>query len=512
MMRRLLVSVVCLATVVAVTSVTRAAEEADFRLAKVRIRPQPGVKRIEGWRISGSNAGPTRHFVELAAVDAAIGEDGWVEVPIPSDEVYRYVKVEAVGAAKLALAEVEFYNRGGKLEGKPFGTAGEDDPDAWGAALDGDPATVFTSPIENAYVGLDLGGESQCPAPHFRPRCGVYAEPQQVELSVWPHGPAIRYTVDGSTPSETHGKVYSEPFAADRSLGIAAIAYQEGRAPSRVVIGAYAIGPQAADSPPVTSYHVGNSLTDTVVAWMEPLSWSTGKNYRFMRKSIPGCGLEGNWNSNGRGFGDSDYEKVLSEGVDHVFLQVFPNPPGLERDGRAGINFMKLAQQGNPDAQVWLYAQWPAEEGWHRDAHCVGAGWMTPEWYPSNRNPQNWDDAMLNKMEYYRATLEIWNESNTGKKALLCPGGPALLALKREIETGEVPGITDFGEMFADGLHMSHRGAYLISLVHYACLYGENPRGRVTFAGSGLTAQQADIFQRIAWETVTWEPQSGVKE
>ncbi len=488
------------------------AAESDFRLDRVRIRPRPGLTRVEGWRIAGSNTGPTRHFVELAAVDASVGEDGWVEVAIPSDEVYRYVKVQALGDRRLALAEVEFHNRDGKLEGTPFGTAGEEAPDAWKAALDGDPTTVFESPIENAYAGLDLGGEAQCPAPRLRPRCGVYAEPQQVELSVWPHGPTIRYTVDGSTPTETHGTVHAGPFTVDRSLGIAAISYQQGRAPSRMLIGAYAIGPRVAQLPLVTSYHIGNSLTDTVVAWMEPLSWSGGKNYRFLRKTIPGCGLEGNWNSNGRGFGDSDYQKVLADGVDHLFLQVLPNPPGLESDGRAGINFMQLAQRGNPEVQVWLYAQWPSQEGWERDAHCVGAAWMKPQWYPSNRNPKNWDEAMLNKMEYYRATLKIWNESNGGEPARLCPGGPALLALKREIEAGEVPGITDFGEMFADGLHMSRRGAYLISLVHYACIYGENPRGRVTHGGSGLTAEQADLFKRIAWDAVTAEPLSGVME
>ena len=50
-----------------------------------------------------------------------------------------------------------------------------------------------------------------------------------------------------------------------------------------------------------------------------------------------------------------------------------------------------------------------------------------------------------------------------------------------------------------------------MALVHYACIFGADPQGKVTYANSGLTAQQAAIFQRIAWETVIAEPLSGVR-
>ena len=50
-----------------------------------------------------------------------------------------------------------------------------------------------------------------------------------------------------------------------------------------------------------------------------------------------------------------------------------------------------------------------------------------------------------------------------------------------------------------------------MALVHYACIYGESPEGKVTFANSGLTREVAVKFQRIAWETVTAEPLTGVR-
>ena len=64
--------------------------------------------------------------------------------------------------------------------------------------------------------------------------------------------------------------------------------------------------------------------------------------------------------------------------------------------------------------------------------------------------------------------------------------------------------------MFADDIHLSSPGRYLVALVHYACIFGESPEGKVTFANSGLNREQAAVFQRIAWATVTAEPLTGV--
>ena len=75
-----------------------------------------------------------------------------------------------------------------------------------------------------------------------------------------------------------------------------------------------------------------------------------------------------------------------------------------------------------------------------------------------------------------------------------------------------MPGITDFrGEIFSDDIHLSRQGRYFVSLVHFACMFGSNPQGQVSFAASGLTREQAAIFQRLAWESVLAEPDSGVR-
>jgi hypothetical protein len=55
---------------------------------------------------------------------------------------------------------------------------------------------------------------------------------------------------------------------------------------------------------------------------------------------------------------------------------------------------------------------------------------------------------------------------------------------------------------FDDDLHLSSKGQYLVALVFYVCMYRQSPEGRVTFADTGLTEEQARVYQRIAWDTV----------
>ena len=364
-------------------------------------------------------------------------------------------------------------------------------------------------------MGIDLGQQVQAPVPRFTPEGGPYAQPQKVQIGVWPPGATIRYTTDGSTPTATNGQLYRKPIAVTANTSIAAVAFQDGLADSNVFVTSYLIGPAAAVAE-IKSYHLGNSLTDTVNGYLQPIANSAGKNLFFMRKTIPGCAISMNWQTPGQGFGTpgawaADYRVVLAKKVDHLFLQPFPNPPGLKADGEFGGKFIALARKHNSDVQVWLYAQWPAVDSWRYDAHCTGAGWMQPPWFPPNKKPSSWDEALANKMAYFRDLKKIWDAAPGKKPIRLCPGGPALVRIEKEIAAGKVPGMTDFrGEIFSDAIHLSRPGRYLVSLVHYACIYGENPQGQVTIANSGLTKEQAAIFQRIAWETVLAEPDSGV--
>jgi len=85
------------------------------------------------------------------------------------------------------------------------------------------------------------GGGDTVAAPMFNPSSGTYATAQSVTLSTTTPNATIRYSTDGSTPSETVGTVYAGPIAAAASVRIRAVAYLSGWTTSSVSSGAYTI-------------------------------------------------------------------------------------------------------------------------------------------------------------------------------------------------------------------------------------------------------------------------------
>ncbi|MES4792703.1 MAG: hypothetical protein C4321_06670, partial [Chloroflexota bacterium] len=164
---------------------------------------------------------------------------------------------------------------------------------------------------------------------------------------------------------------------------------------------------------------------------------------------------------------------------------------------------------------------WPGSD-WSRDNWANGVTELHGRRFSFAAPAKSWQEAVKNHVRYTELVREEMNRARAAeikvgrcKPVLIIPGGLALAELKTEIESGRAPGMTDFfAEVFQSptDFHMTSKGAYLIALVHYACLYRANPQGKVTAANSGLTPEQARLFQRIAWETARNYPYSGLRE
>ncbi|MFQ3678860.1 MAG: hypothetical protein SNJ74_13075, partial [Fimbriimonadaceae bacterium] len=96
-------------------------------------------------------------------------------------------------------------------------------------------------------------------------------------------------------------------------------------------------------------------------------------------------------------------------------------------------------------------------------------------------------------------------QSLDGQTRNIVPGGLGLLNLRRALGSP-----TFFEDHFADDIHLGDRGRYLVSLVFYAALFGEKPADRAAYRRAGLTAEQAAVYQRVAWETVRSYRPAGV--
>lgn len=286
----------------------------------------------------------------------------------------------------------------------------------------------------------------------------------------------------------------------------------------------------------VRTFHIGNSLTDTVNGWLAPVAESAGKKLDFHRFTIPGAPTDWLWNHPGSGFGDSKYKEAFAKlaPIDHLFVQPFAgHARSIENEAEHIQKFFWLCRSKSMNVRLWLYQQWPSkkyDENWSKGIYSLGsnivywrhkltlsageslvdgdwAGWQLKK----SGAPKSWQEAAANHTRYFEILRNDMQRRFPGRLVLIVPGGQALIALKGRIEAGKVAGMTDFfGEIFADDVHLTAKGRYLISLVHYACIYRESPEGKVSLPETGLSGEQAGIFQKIAWQTAHDYKWSGI--
>jgi len=80
-------------------------------------------------------------------------------------------------------------------------------------------------------------------APVFAPAPGTFGSAQDVTITTTTPGATIRYTTDGTAPTETAGTVYGGPVHIAATLTLKAVAYRSGWTTSTVTAGTYAIQP-----------------------------------------------------------------------------------------------------------------------------------------------------------------------------------------------------------------------------------------------------------------------------
>jgi hypothetical protein len=481
-------------------------------LTRVRFFPRDGqASRMVKGRFSGSNTSATNDFVTLHEIREAPPEGQWSEVSVRNDAVYRFVKYEAPNGSWGNVAEVEFYGGDRKLAGTPFGTVGSRDNKGndFRKALDGDPATFFDGVGPNGqYVGIDLGPEVQAAAPVLSVESGAYPGPVRLRMTTATPGATITYTTNGQAPRRDPGTLYADEVVLGASAIVMAVARKPGLADSVAVIAAYRIGGTARDAKSLRTYHIGNSLTDTVDGWVKPVAESAGYRLDFHRFTIPGAPTDWLWDHPGTGFGDSRYAEafLVLAPIDHLFTQPFAgHDRSIENESDYSGRFFDLCRKHSPDVQPWLYVQWPARG--FGDSWCKGKGAVSKL---GLRPAATWQEGVANHAAYTEAVRKAM-EGRPGKPVRIVPGGVALATLKTEIDAGRVPGMTDFfAETFSDDIHLSPKGRYLVSLVHYACLFRESPEGKVAALSTGLTPGQLAVFQKLAWESVKDYPWAGV--
>ena len=102
-------------------------------------------------------------------------------------------------------------------------------------------ATALGAVAQTAVVNLTITTATPVAAPTFSPGGGTYSSAQTVTIGTATSGATIRYTTDGSTPSETSGTMYSTPISVASTETLKAIAYKSGMLDSSVSSATYTI-------------------------------------------------------------------------------------------------------------------------------------------------------------------------------------------------------------------------------------------------------------------------------
>lgn len=135
-------------------------------------------------------------------------------------------------------------------------------------------APITARLLTTADVGPAAGGAVA--APSFSPAAGNYVGAQSVAITSTTSGASIRYTIDGSTPSETAGTLYSGPVNVSTNLTLKAIAYKALLTDSTVTSGSYTIQVAApVFTPGAGTYSGAQSVTITSGTSGETIRYTT---------------------------------------------------------------------------------------------------------------------------------------------------------------------------------------------------------------------------------------------
>jgi hypothetical protein len=252
--------------------------------------------------------------------------------------------------------------------------------------------------------------------------------------------------------------------------------------PLFVALTAHALAAEPDLSAGARVYHIGNSHTaSTMQAALQPMAVAAGHTeHTWDCANIPGAPMDWIWNH------DKNYRTDLTEKAwDILTLQTYNKTDDAEI--QSGIDFVKLALQGNPNVRVIMYTIWPGAE-------------------------TDWQNPTLGRSE-------AWTEKVAAAIQAACPGvvvqvAPTSLII-RELyvlaDSGRLPHVDNRWGLFSDGGHLGRFGAYAINACMCAMIYREKPFGYHNGEGAKeIPAETAGAIQRVVWDMLATYPKAGM--
>lgn len=252
-------------------------------------------------------------------------------------------------------------------------------------------------------------------------------------------------------------------------------------------------------------YLIGNSLTDEVLyRGFDALVESQGHTLEWGRHMIPGAPLEWIFEHPNDGFREEPYgtypQAFANYTWDYVTLQ--PSQRLLNNDLEIIAQFLDLLKERSPDAGVFIYAQWPGNDGQDWDAQ-----WL-------REYTGRWDNSQRTR-NYYEILTQTLNEQHPDFAPIrMIPVGHVMYALNQQMKAGEVPGFDHITDVYLDKGHLNSVGSYIVATTFYATIFQVNPVGLPVppqyQEDQPISDELASIIQNTVWDVVTTVPLAGV--
>lgn len=170
--------------------------------------------------------------------------------------------------------------------------------------------------------------------------------------------------------------------------------------------------------------------------------------------------------------------------------------------------FTELALKHNPNVRLLVQASW------------IPYDLTGPELEKRIKDNAERDNT---KVEDIRASTDLWRKKmeaqvddlnkRHGRTALyIVPVGDAVIALRELVVTDKFPSVKKQSELYTDPIgHGKGQIRALTTYCNFAAIYRRSPEG-LNMTEPGVDAAQHAILQKIAWDTVSKYPYSGVKK
>lgn len=249
----------------------------------------------------------------------------------------------------------------------------------------------------------------------------------------------------------------------------------------------------------ITAFYLGHSLVSPTLPQMMAQLMKQPVEYQI----INGAPLELNWNDSTKAEGQDGRAWLVEHPIDVlVMTERVPLAGTVQWHGSAEYarKWVDLAAQTNPEVRPFLYETW----------HSLDSGTGVEVPYDEHGDVP-WRQRLNDDLALWQRIADDANRGlPEGRQPIrLIPVGQAFGRLDDAIRDGQIPGIATVRDLFRDDIHPDDRGFYFIAMVHYATITGDSPIGLPVQLSDpwgkpyrAPTAEQAVIFQEIAWQTV----------